>query len=85
MLRAQRLSATGRLAQLREADLTPARLAAAVDRALAGSAEQRPAEPGVSGIDLAGVATSAQILSEFAAKVPAARAGQSAHGATEEW
>jgi predicted glycosyltransferase len=84
-LRAQRLAAAGRLAQLREAELTPARLAGAVDRALAGRAGIEPAQPEVSGIDLAGVATTAQILGEFAAKVPAVGAGQSAHGATEEW
>lgn len=65
-LRAERLAAAGRLTQLREAELTPARLAAAVDRALAPDPAAGAAQAGSSEPNLAGVATSARVLAGLA-------------------
>ena len=65
-LRAERLAAAGRLTQLREAELTPARLAAAVDRALAPDPATGAAQAGISKLNLAGVATSARVLAGLA-------------------
>ena len=71
-LRAERLAAAGRLTQVREAELTPARLADAVDRALAPDAGV--AQPAISALDLGGVAASAEILASFAVGAPSTRA-----------
>jgi predicted glycosyltransferase len=65
-LRAERLAAAGRLTRLREAELTPARLAAAVDRTLAPDPAAGAAQAGSSKPDLAGVATSARLLAGLA-------------------
>jgi predicted glycosyltransferase len=65
-LRAERLAAAGRLTQLREAELTPARLAAAVDRALAPDPAAGAAQAGSAKLNLAGVATSARVLAGLA-------------------
>ncbi|MBK1671159.1 hypothetical protein CKO28_24445 [Rhodovibrio sodomensis] len=82
-LRADRLAATGRVTCLPEAGLTPERLAHAVDDALArraGTAHRAPA-----GLNLAGVAKSAQILGAFAATLPPRGSERPAHGPTEDW
>jgi predicted glycosyltransferase len=73
-LRAARLAAAGRLTQVREAELTPARLAEAVDRALASDPAAGAVPAGVSDLDLGGVATSAQVLAGLADGVNATRA-----------
>jgi predicted glycosyltransferase len=73
-LRAARLAAAGRLMQVREAELTPARLAEAVDRALAPVAGAGAVRSGISGLDLGGVARSAQVLAGLAKGANAIRA-----------
>jgi len=84
-LRAQRLAAAGRLTCVPEGALTPARLAEAVDRTLAGGSQPAAARPGRFAIDLAGVTNSAKILQKFAAMVPPAGVERSAQGPREEW
>jgi predicted glycosyltransferase len=68
-LRAGLLAARGLLDVVSEADLTPARLAAAMDAAL-----DRPGFPAPVRLDLAGAARSVTILRELADGVRAARA-----------
>jgi predicted glycosyltransferase len=68
-LRAGLLAARGLLAIVPEAELTPARLAEAMDTAL-----ERPGFPAPVHIDLQGAARSVEILGELAAGVRAARA-----------
>jgi predicted glycosyltransferase len=68
-LRAGLLAARGLLEVVREAELTPARLAAAMDTALG-----RPNFPAPIRLDLGGAARSVAILAELAAGVRAARA-----------
>jgi predicted glycosyltransferase len=68
-LRAGLLAARGLLEIVPEAELTPARLAAAMDAALA-----RPGFPAPVHLDLNGAARSVEILAELAAGVRAARA-----------
>ncbi|HEY7140408.1 MAG TPA: glycosyltransferase [Methylomirabilota bacterium] len=68
-LRAGLLAERGLLEIVREAELTPARLAAAMDAAL-----ERPGFPAPVRLDLGGAARSVEILRELAAGVRAARA-----------
>jgi predicted glycosyltransferase len=68
-LRAGLLAARGLLEVVREAELTPARLAAAMDAALA-----RPDFPAPIPLDLEGAARSVEILTALATEVRAARA-----------
>jgi predicted glycosyltransferase len=68
-LRAGLLAARGLLAIVPEAELTPARLAAAMDAAL-----DRPGFPAPVSLDLDGAARSVEILAALAAGVRAARA-----------
>jgi predicted glycosyltransferase len=68
-LRARLLAARGLLEIVREADLTPAQLAAAMDAAL-----HRPGLPAPVRLDLDGAARSVDILADMAAGVRAARA-----------
>jgi predicted glycosyltransferase len=68
-LRAGLLAARGLLAIVPEPELTPARLAEAMDTAL-----QQPGFPAPAHLDLRGAARSVEILSELAAGVRAARA-----------
>ena len=68
-LRAGLLAARGLLDVVSEADLTPARLAAAMDAALG-----RPGFPAPARLDLDGAARSVAILRELAGGVRAARA-----------
>jgi predicted glycosyltransferase len=84
-LRADRLAARGRLQALAEAELTPARLAAAVDRAdqPAPAPASRPADGGAP-VDLCGIKNAAEILRALAAIVPAVGAGTCPAGSTEE-
>jgi predicted glycosyltransferase len=71
-LRAELLAARGLLEVVREAELTPARLAQAMDATLG-----RPDFPAPVRLDLAGATRSVAILAELAAGVRAART----HGA----
>jgi predicted glycosyltransferase len=68
-LRARLLAERGLLAIVPEADLTPARLAAAMDATLG-----QPGRPAPARLDLGGAARSVEILAELAAGVRAARA-----------
>lgn len=68
-LRARLLAERGLLAIVPEAELTPARLAAAMDATLC-----RPDFPAPARLDLDGAARSVAILAELAARVRAARA-----------
>jgi predicted glycosyltransferase len=68
-LRARLLAERGLLAILPEAELTPARLAAAMDATLT-----RPDFPAAATVDLGGARRSVAILAELAAGVRAARA-----------
>jgi predicted glycosyltransferase len=68
-LRAGLLAARGLLEVVREAELTPARLAAAMDDTLA-----RPGFPARARLDLDGAARSVAILTALAESVRAARA-----------
>ena len=68
-LRASLLAARGLLEIVSEADLTPPRLAEAMDAALG-----RPGFPAPVRLDLRGAARSVEILGELAADVRAARA-----------
>jgi len=74
-LRAHRLAAAGRLTQVREAELTPARLADAVDRALTSHASANAAQSAASTIELTGIATTARLLADFAGGARSSPAG----------
>jgi predicted glycosyltransferase len=68
-LRAELLAARGLLEIVSATELTPARLAAAMDAAL-----QRPGFPAPVRLDLGGASRSVEVLRELAAGVRAARA-----------